>query len=277
MICEETCLNDHGVLTGFYLDTTSRFHGFLREASGAITIIDAPGAGTGQYTGTVSASVDSEGETAGYAVDDSGVARAWVRHRDGTFTVVKDPAAATDPGQGTVVYSINRRGTVTGIYIDAENSLHGFAHFQHGGFRHIDAPDAGAGAGQGTRPSTNNARGEVAGWYIDAQTLNHSISLDARRQGLRIEERECPNRSRNSQACHANGPENSWARNFKKIDSDKETIIMKFDLRHGAFDSTQALLCTLFILLPLTGCSAGGRDPSSADLFQQFRPISREP
>jgi hypothetical protein len=46
-------VNDSGVVTGWHADSNLVYHGFVRAANGTITTFDAPGAGTGQYLGTL--------------------------------------------------------------------------------------------------------------------------------------------------------------------------------------------------------------------------------
>jgi hypothetical protein len=62
-------INDVGVITGSYNDDASVNHGFLRAADGAITVLDAPGAGTGNIQGTASLSVNSKGVATGIYID----------------------------------------------------------------------------------------------------------------------------------------------------------------------------------------------------------------
>jgi hypothetical protein len=175
MVCEETCLNVEGTTVGFFYDSTATIHGFLRARSGAITVFDAPGAGTGNYTGTVAASITDEGEIAGYFVDASNIYHGFVRHCDGKFTTFEVPQADAAAGAGTVPYAIDIWGVTTGIYIDSNSVFHGFSRKPDGHVATFDAPHAGGGAFQGTRPSTNNILGEVTGWYTDAAGLNHGF------------------------------------------------------------------------------------------------------
>lgn len=175
MVCEETCLNDSGVTTGFYYDMNTVVHGFLREPSGALTAFDAPGAGTVAYAGTYASSINREGTIAGYSVDNNNVALSFVRHPDGTFTTFQAPGAGTQRNGGTAAFSINDLGAVTGQFTDANGVNRGFSRFRPYDFAIFDAPHASRLANQGTRPSTNNSKGAVAGWYIDRNSLNHGF------------------------------------------------------------------------------------------------------
>src|ERR1039457_178554 len=56
-------INTAGAITGYYIDTISVFHSFVRSPSGTLTTFDAPGAGTGAYQGTSAHSIRSEEHT----------------------------------------------------------------------------------------------------------------------------------------------------------------------------------------------------------------------
>jgi hypothetical protein len=153
MVCEETCLNLWGAITGYYSDASGIVHGFLREPDGNITTFDAPGA----VPLTIGASINLEGAITGYFLDSSNVAHGFVRTRGGNFTTFDVPS---DTGAvQTAVFSINLFGAVTGEFLDASNVMHGFSRSHDGTFATFDAPGAGTAAGQGTRPSTNNLEG----------------------------------------------------------------------------------------------------------------------
>lgn len=166
-VCEETCINEAGTVTGYYQDSIG-VHGFIRNAAGAITKIDAPESAS--YT--ASGSINVEGETAGYFVGTDGLFHGYKRTSDGGFLVINAPGAT---GPGTAGFSINSLGAVTGEYFDANSVIHGFEQFPDGSVAEIDAPGAGTGGGPGTRPSTNNLEGEVTGWWVDGKGLNHGF------------------------------------------------------------------------------------------------------
>lgn len=169
-VCEETCLNVRGAITGFYVDSNGQ-HGFLREPDGTITPIDAPGA----VEGTTAASLNAEGTITGYLLDSNGTGHGFVRYCSGSFITFEDPEAGSVAGQGTYPFSINLVGAVTGQYTDASNVNYGFERSADGKFTSFDAPNAAPGQSAGTRPSTNNLEGSVTGWWIDANNLNHGF------------------------------------------------------------------------------------------------------
>jgi hypothetical protein len=171
MVCEETCLNDSGAATGFYVDANGTAHGFLRLADGTVQSFDAPNS-----SGTIAASITNEGEIAGYVVDADNVAHGFIRNRNATFAKDIDvPQAFTGPGGGTAVFAIDASEVTIGAYSDTSLANHGFARSRDARFAYFDAPGAGGGANQGTRPSTNNSQGEVAGWWVDPSGLNHAF------------------------------------------------------------------------------------------------------
>jgi hypothetical protein len=45
------CINPAGVIVGSYTDASTVNHSFVRDANGAITTFDVPGAGTGPGQG----------------------------------------------------------------------------------------------------------------------------------------------------------------------------------------------------------------------------------
>ena len=171
-VCQETCLNDAGAVVGYFIDGTSTVHGFMRYPSGKIASVDAPGAATGGYGGTIAASINARGDITGYFYDSSGIAHGFIRKIDGSYIVFDAPANGTG---GTVAFSINLFGTVAGASLDTNNTFHGYSRSRGGKFKLFDAPGAGSGAYQGTRPSTNNLFGDVAGWWIDAAGVNHGF------------------------------------------------------------------------------------------------------
>ena len=174
-VCEETCINKEGAVTGWYYDASSAVHGYVRWPDGRFTEFDAPGASLLPFYGTIGGSINQDGTVAGYDVDSNNVAHGFVRTRDGVFTNADDPLASTATGEGTGVFSINYFGALAGTYFDVNSAFHGFSRSPSGTFDEIDAPHAGPGELQGTRPSTNNNEGEVVGWYIDGNNLNHGF------------------------------------------------------------------------------------------------------
>src|SRR5215467_4174222 len=65
-------INSKGAITGYYTDSASVLHGFLRDENGVITTFDAPGAGTGAGQGTQSFALSPGGEVTGFYFDGTG-------------------------------------------------------------------------------------------------------------------------------------------------------------------------------------------------------------
>ncbi len=66
-------INDDGVFTGYYIDRSGIYHGFIVSASGAITTFNAPGAGTQLAEGTYPLSINDNGVIVGYYSDQNDV------------------------------------------------------------------------------------------------------------------------------------------------------------------------------------------------------------
>ncbi len=197
-------INDAGEITGYYKDSTSVLHGFVRHKNGAFDTFEAPGASKKATLGTFPQSINNEGEVAGYYfTDPNGVRHGFVRSGDGT-TVRFDPAGSKGtvarqnnsqgeftgnyvsydrvhgflarkdrrivtfdpPGSAnTAPESINSIGEITGYYGDVNNALHGFVRRADGTFSTFDVPGASATEGKGTVPMGINSKGDIVGYY----------------------------------------------------------------------------------------------------------------
>jgi hypothetical protein len=177
-------INSQGALTGYYVDDSNLYHGFVRTPDGHLTEFDPPGAGTlpGSAQGTVPASINDAGEIAGQYQDGGYLYHGFVRHPNGRFETIDAPGAGTGAGQGTWAQVINQWGEVAGYYLDAGNNYHGFIRYPGGAIRGFEATGAGTGPGQGTivaGPSGNslNSEGAVTGWYIDSGGTYHGFVM----------------------------------------------------------------------------------------------------
>jgi hypothetical protein len=66
-------INPAGVIAGYDNDFESVNHGFVRATDGTVTILDAPGAGTGSLQGTIALAINPAGQVTGeYADENSG-------------------------------------------------------------------------------------------------------------------------------------------------------------------------------------------------------------
>ncbi len=171
--------NPAGTITGYYIDSGTIFHGFLRSLDGTITSFDPPGSGTlkGSSQGTFPLSIDTAGEVVGQFQDENYLFHGFLRAVDGTFTVIDAPNAGTQGGQGTIAGSINSQGVIAGYYLDVNNIFHGFVRTQDGAITTFDDSGEGTGTYQGTVESYTeqgiNGAGQIIGYYVDSNNLVH--------------------------------------------------------------------------------------------------------
>jgi len=170
-------INKAGAITGFCVLAGSGdiAHGFVRTAGGAVTVFDAPGAGTVKHEGTFPTSINSGGVITGMVDDSNSVYHGFVRTATGAFSTFDAPGAKLDLDAGTVPMSINTAGTITGMYRDSNLAYHGFVRAAGGAISPIDAPGAGSGYIQGTRPLSINTAGTITGSYQDANYVHHGF------------------------------------------------------------------------------------------------------
>lgn len=175
-------INLEGVVSGYYLDGNSVFHGFLRAPDGRITTFDAPNAGTIPGSGTGALGINRWGAITGNFTDNNYNTHGFVRAPDGTFTTFDAPNAYQP--YCTCPEAINDRGEVVGFYYDQSAMLHGFLRTPDGAITPIDVtrgtgtmPPAGTGPGQGTiinYANSINNDGEIVGYYHDANNYGHA-------------------------------------------------------------------------------------------------------
>jgi hypothetical protein len=140
--------------------------------------IDAPGAGTGSFQGTLAYTINPAGAIAGTYSDDSNVYHGFLRAPWGAwggFTVFDVPGAGTGSFQGTIAYAINPTGAIAGTYDDDSNVRHGFLRSPQRGFTTFDAPGAGTGSFQGTSGFNINSAWAIAGYYLDDGNVFHGF------------------------------------------------------------------------------------------------------
>jgi len=156
-------INQNGVITGWYLDSHTVMHGFVRMANGQITEFDAPGASF-----THPNDINSLGQIVGTTST-----HAFLRLANGVFMKIAVPGAIN-----TNAYGINDSGAITGVYSDSAGIWHGFLRDRSGTYTFFDAPDGGTHSAQGTTPIAINASGEIVGYYLDAASLYHGFVRD---------------------------------------------------------------------------------------------------
>lgn len=157
-------MNANGLITGWYLNWTSGFHGFLRLGDGQIVEFDAPG-----FASTFPTSINATGQVVGYSILNGGVSHAFIRMASGNFRSVDFPGA-----KNSAATSISNSGNIAGYYDDGVNPKHGYLRDAGGHYITIDAPNAD----NGTQPQAVNDSGEVAGVYL-ANKIYHAFFRDA--------------------------------------------------------------------------------------------------
>jgi hypothetical protein len=157
-------INNDGVIAGYYLDASSTSHGFVRDVDGAITTIDAPGAGTNFGLGTAANAINQAGTVTGWYTDSTYTSHGFLRTADGTLTTFDPPNS-----QNTYPGSINPAGEIAGYFCDSM-ACHGFLRSADGTFTTIDAPNTSntfAFANNNQLPVGINPGGVIAGNYFD--------------------------------------------------------------------------------------------------------------
>lgn len=174
-----TQINSSGAVAGYYIDTNGVDHGFLRDSSVAITILDAPGAGTSRATGTDISDINTHGVmvggigvgTANGVVDTT---HSFMLAANGTYTFFEPPQAVSSIAEG-----INDNGVIVGEYRDANLVRHGYIRQTDGTLTSFDEPNASLApttAGNlGTAPRGINLGGEIVGIYSDAAGAWHAF------------------------------------------------------------------------------------------------------
>ena len=119
-------LNQLGMIAGSYTDSNNVYHGFLLSPKGEFTTFNAPGAGTGNYTGTgcsadCPTSVNDFGAVMGTYIDSNFVYHGYLRTPDGKI-VTLDPSGSVF----TLASSMNNLQAITGYYVDSNYVYHGF-------------------------------------------------------------------------------------------------------------------------------------------------------
>ncbi len=164
-------LNARGEFSGFYIDASGVWHGFLRFPDGQITTFDDPLAGNDGSTGqgTEPEAINNLGTIVGLYQDANNVLHGFLRTRDGTFTNFDDPEAnAGEAWTGTYAFDINELGEVVGGYYNADWIAHGFLRTPLGKFITIDPPGSDA-----TDISSITSSGVIVGSYLDHATQKY--------------------------------------------------------------------------------------------------------
>ena len=171
-------INASGAVAGTCIDTSSVYHGFLRDSSGTITVLDAPRAGTASSEGTEILDLNSSGVAVGGinigVVNGVDTTHGFMLAADGTYTFFDPPQAVS-----SFAYGINDNGIIVGEYRDANLVRHGYTREVDGTFTIFDDPNAAqvptTSVNIGTNPRRMNAGGAVVGFYSDSNGVRHGF------------------------------------------------------------------------------------------------------
>jgi hypothetical protein len=121
-------INDLGEVSGYYVDTNTIFHGFVRSAAGAIVTFDVPTTCTTAappadcaFEGTFAAGVNLVGTVVGVYYGEDGIGHGFWRAANGAITRFEVPR----PGYSSQPVSINDFGQITGFAYDPTAATHG--------------------------------------------------------------------------------------------------------------------------------------------------------
>jgi probable HAF family extracellular repeat protein len=162
-------INDEGVVSGFYSDSSGDFHGFLWHDGTSVTI-DAPGDWVDTYIGAI----NDLGVAIGNYDDGLTVSHAALfRVRDQTWIRLPDvPGTSVNYGNG-----INNLGLALGVAYEGPltDSYNGVGWIWDGRDYSFFAVPAGVGTFTGTYPSAINDEGVVDGYYEDSEGNYHGF------------------------------------------------------------------------------------------------------
>jgi len=173
-------INAAGTIVGRFFDTTGLSHGFLQDATGMQTILDAPGAGSALGDGTTALDVNGPGVVVGFihngSADGLGIIHSFMRAADGTYTVFDPPQAGPN---GSLADGVNDSGAIVGIYTDVNLVRHGYLRQPDGTFVSLDDPDAAqlptTSVSLGTAPRRINNSGTIVGLFTDPGGVRDSF------------------------------------------------------------------------------------------------------
>ena len=174
-------VNSDDSVAGTYTDANGVFHGFLRDSSGNITILDAPGAGTASGEGTEVVDLNAVGAMVGGinvgVVNGVDTTHSLLRSASGSYSIFDPPEAE---GVSSYAEGINASGTITGTFRASSLVRHGFVETSGGTFTVFDAPGAAqlplSDTNVGTTALRINANGVVVGYFSDASGVRHGFT-----------------------------------------------------------------------------------------------------
>ena len=171
-------INRQGTIAGFYVDSSSVVHGFVRSKDGEFTTFDAPNAASTPGTGTYAANINDFGMVAGVYVDASGVVHSYIRTPNGSFLHFDPPGTGFGAGQGSFTGAsscLSPWGTIAGYYLDPGSVMHGYLRTIDGKITTFEVPGSGTAPYQGTYAWTLSPFGVAAGQWIDGNWVAHGF------------------------------------------------------------------------------------------------------
>jgi hypothetical protein len=161
-------INDGGQVVGNYIDSNNVVHGLIRDSSGVMTSVDAPGASTQQGLGTTDVAINASGASAGSLRDQASAQHGFIRASNGTFTIIDALGSSS-----TNAFAINDTGEIAGAFTDVSGS-HGFVRASDGTFTAFD-PSGGTAHVGILIVKRITAGGVVVGFYTDSSFVFHGF------------------------------------------------------------------------------------------------------
>lgn len=157
-------INAGGLVAGYFVDSSSAGHGFLRDQAGSITVFDVPGSNLGNFfLGTMPWTINTSGMIAGTwrSAADSNV-HGFYRTLGGTITTFDLPAGFS----GISTLSMNDSGVIAGT---TGNSIcsYGFVRRTDGTITTFDVPgDCQPPTAEGAIVTGINSNSTITGYFF---------------------------------------------------------------------------------------------------------------
>ncbi len=198
-------IGNAGNMTGYYIDSSNRPHGFDRRSAGVITTFDDPGVPPCNTSKTTPSAIDAKGIIGGtcgcpallgfardvagtvinFGVGEYSTGAASINAAGATTGFYADFPGAVSQGfvrtsggavtkfaaPGTSVTTspagINAEGVITGVVYETGGVCHGFLRAPDGTPTLFDDPSAASSANQDTLPGGINSSLAIGGFYYD--------------------------------------------------------------------------------------------------------------
>lgn len=169
-----TSVDAAGRVYGYYFDSSSVRHGFVRRLDGSFKTFEAPNAGTGAEHGTTPVAVNAAGDIAGYYTVDG-------TNTDHGFMLIGKKYTEFDPPktQNTTPTGINKSDEITGWFVSAKARDVSFLREPNGVITTFKAPGASTSLGSGTTAECIDNDGVIAGEFIDTKNKYHGFVRSA--------------------------------------------------------------------------------------------------